>query len=341
MNVTYYIGAGASAGALPTIENMGKKIQECYDDLTNNKNLSLTKDDYSQHNGLSLLDYELMLFNDLLWLKKICEDHISVDTYAKKLFIQNNMIETQKLKLILTVYFVIEHNYKITIDIRYDNFIASLIDNNTEYLPTNVNIISWNYDFQFEKSLKSFLGDDSTYTVDDLINIYPSIINPDHKLNNKFSVFKLNGKVGYRLPNYYSYETFIETNYPEINKDFMIAILTKYRLFSTATNRKLLLSFAWENTPEKRQTIEFAKQKTKGTEILVVIGYSFPYVNREIDRDIIRSMPELKKVYFQAPDDYPLEYIQSFECIIPNCKERGIQLIPINKTRQFFIPSEL
>ena len=49
-----------------------------------------------------------------------------------------------------------------------------------------------------------------------------------------------------------------------------------------------LLTFAWESQNHQRfsNSLELSKEIIKGSEILVVIGYSFPFFNREIDKEI-------------------------------------------------------
>jgi hypothetical protein len=62
------------------------------------------------------------------------------------------------------------------------------------------------------------------------------------------------------------------------------------------------LELSWEHNRNSGY-YKALKKSIDSTEILVVIGYSFPFFNREIDRLLLKeSMPNLKKVYFQAPD---------------------------------------
>ena len=61
------------------------------------------------------------------------------------------------------------------------------------------------------------------------------------------------------------------------------------------------LTFAWEAGDRQSITIERAKKVVAETEELVIIGYSFPYVNRVIDKDLIGSMLSLKNVFIQDP----------------------------------------
>ncbi len=60
------------------------------------------------------------------------------------------------------------------------------------------------------------------------------------------------------------------------------------------------LSFAWEKNGSK-DTVEFldnAERSVIGTQVLVIVGYSFPFFNREIDRRMLSKMGiDLEKIY--------------------------------------------
>lgn len=58
------------------------------------------------------------------------------------------------------------------------------------------------------------------------------------------------------------------------------------------------LSYAWEHDGEN-ELLQTILKRVEDTEVLVVIGYSFPYVNRRIDRYIFNSMKSLKKIHIQ------------------------------------------
>ena len=70
----------------------------------------------------------------------------------------------------------------------------------------------------------------------------------------------------------------------------------------------MLISYAWEKEwgsdrdyPYVNERLNYAKAAARAAEILVVIGYSFPFFNREIDKIIFSEMPTIKKIYFQDP----------------------------------------
>ena len=81
-----------------------------------------------------------------------------------------------------------------------------------------------------------------------------------------------------------------------------------YFSFKTTLNRETLLSFAWEDeaiSSKKifhEQRLPVAREIASQTQILVIIGYSFPFFNRDIDKVIMNTMmPSLQKIYVQDP----------------------------------------
>lgn len=104
-----------------------------------------------------------------------------------------------------------------------------------------------------------------------------------------------------------------------------------------ANTYTLECEFGWE---EDEQGLEELKNKIQHTKILVVIGYSFPYFNRQVDRAIIKAMTNLEKVYFQAEsEEATIKMVESFKAIEDPAKT--IKKECINDANQFFIPYEL
>jgi hypothetical protein len=96
------------------------------------------------------------------------------------------------------------------------------------------------------------------------------------------------------------------------------------------------ISFAWEEDSLKTNIVDAAIAGTKETNILLVIGYSFPFFNREVDRKIIGAMTGLEKVYFQAPDADDLK--ERFFAIRDDAI--NIKLVPRKDLKQFVFPHE-
>ena len=76
--------------------------------------------------------------------------------------------------------------------------------------------------------------------------------------------------------------------------------------------------------------------RTYDTRELVVVGYSFPYVNNEMDTFILQNMSKLEKVVVQ---DLNFEDVKErIEGIIEPTK-RNVKIVPKNSLQQFYIPN--
>ncbi|MCH5332058.1 MAG: hypothetical protein J1E33_06615, partial [Alistipes sp.] len=97
------------------------------------------------------------------------------------------------------------------------------------------------------------------------------------------------------------------------------------------------LSFAWENAKDD-VFMDSVCRTIINAEILVVIGYSFPFFNREIDRRIVSAMPKLKTVYIQDP--YASNVQENFKAVLyPNNYQINYELR--TNVAQFVLPNEL
>ena len=97
------------------------------------------------------------------------------------------------------------------------------------------------------------------------------------------------------------------------------------------------LSFAWEISEKQNQLMGLIKQTTVDTESIVVIGYSFSYFNREIDRAIFAGMPNLKTIYIQDPNPDAVE--PSLRAALPELSKVKIEYQ--KDCTQFYLPREL
>jgi hypothetical protein len=131
-------------------------------------------------------------------------------------------------------------------------------------------------------------------------------------------------------------ERFYNSDRAKIPKDILNGILIAQNDVRTDARRLTAsgLLFAWEDFDDN--FFKKIQECVSDAQTLVVIGYSFPYVNREIDRRIIRDyMKNLKKVYFQSTE--PDEIMQRFSSV----RSDNVDRISIKDIKQFYIPSEL
>ena len=97
------------------------------------------------------------------------------------------------------------------------------------------------------------------------------------------------------------------------------------------------LSFAWEEANFKDKWLSTIKATIEDTEQVVVIGYSFPFFNREMDRLVFRNMPKLEKVYVQDINTAAVR--QAMQAVLPT--KMSVSTIPISDCGQFYLPAEL
>ena len=269
------------------------------------------------------------LYKELKWLKEKCRTYPTIDTFAKKCTVTGDWRDLNRLKNALSSFFALIQSHEKR-DLRYDGFIASIIQDDGS-LPKNISVLSWNYDYQMEYVLQDF---SSLRT--DILHIWQnqgitckgfgSFID-----NSKFNCVKLNGTAmfsiiqGNKLIDPSSYDpSRIEHWYSE-------------HFMSWKSN----ISFAWEKDD---QFIERVIPLVKDAKVLVVIGYSFPFVNRAVDKKLIQNMDALKTVYIQ--DTAASDVRQSFETLLTENQRKGLaqrllQVHPRTSVNQFIIPNEL
>nr|WP_288210272.1 hypothetical protein [uncultured Dysgonomonas sp.] len=340
--VTYYFGAGASYSALPIVNQIPDRIENLISLMKRDEYKLNSEISYKENNiaRFSQLEIQELFIEDLEWLLEKTKNHASIDTFAKKLFITEQDDELKRLKNAFSVFLILEQSITKT-NMRYDSFFASILDDDYHPLPNNIKIVSWNYDYQFEKAYSEYTRNSTLSHNQGLLNILNKYSkNSDRIKKDSFEIIKLNGSsniisTDWRQLNFYNNN--ITTPFSigfisDVLHNYAILRFPRPHLYSG-------LSFAWEtfNYEYQIDIVEHTLSMTEETEILIVIGYSFPYFNREIDRKIIGNMKNLKKVYFQAPDAENLkERFLSIRTDIPQD-----QLLCRHDVGQFLLPNEL
>lgn len=378
-NITYLLGAGASANCMPVISNMQVRIRylreflETFSDKKLNPAAYLTmgfnKDYQSEYDQLQ---------TELAWLLEESRPHQTVDTLAKKLYHTDND-SLLRLKRVLIFYFLLEQlfyfqtgdvNLKNTEtfipkqipDKRYDSFIASILKNeaNKVEIKPGIRVITWNYDMQFEMAFRNYRKNADAYifNVQKQLQVIPSrrCLDDPTYFNmidiDKFSIIKLNGLALFDNEDANNYRTVLDEA-PINNRDRMNHFFTYCKqMFQNDWKEKnfvKMFNFCWEHNSSFThtytgidKTLKLAKQVAEKTDILVVIGYSFPFFNRETDSILINSMKNLRKVYIQDlpanVDDLVSVFKSSFELLKGNVP---VNVKPVPSTHSFFLPTEL
>ena len=293
----------------------------------------LTLQDYFYGYTIAPFKTQQKLIADLCWIVEETKSKRTIDDFAFSLFRNGKLDELINLKLALTVYFVCQQIQKPH-DYRYSGFLESILKRSDNSFPKNVKILTWNYDFQIEKCYGSMTKNYRLHENSKGLNVATKHANLDSFDENRFGVVKLNGTTNIIKSDGTGGYDFIDT----IERDFDVITLERVLLHyaNGLYNRNEYfpgISFAWEVQEGHNEIVKAAMRATVETEVLVVIGYSFPDVNLEIDREIIQNMSKLKKIYYQIPEaNTKIDEIKRKLCLT------DIEVCPEVKKERFFNP---
>ena len=338
----YYLGAGASCGirdksgkiieGLPLVS----EIPSQYDEFREFIYKTVIPEDavYTFHGfinttGKDMAEEKQNMLNAIDELKDKIQEHATIDTYARKLYLIGDKRTLEKLKCILSLFFIWEQLVHKP-DSRYDTFLANVLEAESLKLPKDISILSWNYDSQIEIAYRSYrMNSGLTIYEKNIQGQWPQITSNGRIVKVNGSATLANGSVLQEIKN---------------NKEIpIVAQLIHYYSYTMSDTSQLgfqfktHLSFAWEDSLNQQKMNDTIKNTVSDTQQVVVVGYSFPYFNREIDRQIFKVMPNLKKVYIQ--DKNPNAVMQSLEAVFPAGIE--IQTKTIDDCTQFYLPAEL
>ncbi len=348
--ITYFIGAGASFHSLPLIRTMGVRMQAFSSFLK-----------HQRENGEIKKELIQPFIDELDKLITHEKESTSIDAYAKELTNSNKQMELHRLKMVLSSYFIFEQLIKpediifyekdgktkvsseiqemlsTPIDRRYRTFWADYINGFDSVPASNIKIISWNYDMQFEFAF-SRLKNYSLELTQQEIQVFPAKLKTIDKkkfcllkINGTAGLFRENGKEINKLENYFDLKQHHLNNF---NLELLLNIFNQNysRVFTEP-----VFSFAWEENSITNETRKIAKEILNETNILVIIGYSFPSFNRTIDRQLFENIESIEKIYYQAPINEINELIMRLEGVNPRLRELTIG---IENLAKFHIPNE-
>ena len=337
--VTYLLGAGASAKALPLVGDDFKRRVEIFVQELRRIN--------SYNNEMFSSDNLFVLILDQIKL------HASPDTYAKKLFLLGKEWESNyyQFKTFLSCYIIWEQLNKkyleqeknqkgdskiekifTTLDYRYDVLCAA-IQEKSATLPKNFSLVTWNYDLQFERTLHQYEkpGIPLHQTFQGLVD--------DNK------IYRLNGSAWFEYQDgekiIYPFDNLLinDNDYLKLFCEIIKDEKSKYRNH---------LRFAWEKNED---SINKAQNSFVQSNSAVIIGYSFPYYNRSIDWQILSTFrgATKKNIYLQYPTEEEFHKIKDKLILMfaskLNWNEDTVltqfNFIPIVNHDQFYIPDEL
>lgn len=352
-NITYLLGAGASYKAMPIVSEMKQAIHEIQQ-IIGTVYHKMKKRPNENKGSFHMIE---IFYNHLAQLIDISEDYKTIDTYARKLVLTQNEDELHKLKATLSIIFELWQSWKYRskflgpgiestnvsaekefIDSRYTTLFSNLLNlsDNKLSLPPNIKFLTWNYDTQIERSLNLFLEEKEFNNVFNHFKIYPQIKNYYYEPNPQ--IVHLNGIAGTFLTDKENHASIINRFEPNAEIDTAILKLTKcYEWLEkgeASFNSKF--NFAWEDTKFANEARERAIGIMSKTHILVVIGYSFPSFNLNVDRKLFeafKSGSKSKAIYYQdlTPNKSIISESFGFD---------SSRIVTIESTDQFFLPRQ-
>jgi hypothetical protein len=333
--ITYLFGAGASALKLPTIKGLPERIKFIKDYFNDNYNYDNEEILKSQNFEAKAIDAKQFVLEGFDKLYDASQNHSTIDTYAKKLDLTSREREVNELIYILAIYFNLEQKL-VGNDPRYDTFLISILDSSAYQFPENVKFLSWNYDLQFELAYNKLIDRTGGFLEFERFNTRTR-----NWEKNKFTSVKINGSCNVVSGSFGDLCVLVKnlhlSNSSKDDIDWALSYgIHKIKNGNRGFQGRVNIDFAWYKDSESLSKIAELHNET---EVLVVVGYSFPFFNREVDRKIIRAMNNLKTIYIQ--DLYPENIVTRFLSILPDWKKRGIEIIPINSVDEFFLPPQL
>ena len=307
-NITFLLGAGASYYACPVWKEQAEKMVQLA-----KKYLREKSPNFSEEMPADLEEYEKIIW-DIGYFGTKALKFGTIDTYAKKLYLNHSYSELSRLKLSVSVFFTIwqlTDDYDLKnrmnkefeeIDRRYISLFASILESEGGAklkIKDNIKFVTWNYDLQLELAYKSFCHDGASwnYMFD---NLYFRVNHLNHK---PLQICHLNGYHGF----YKSNDK--ETCFIDIpNSKNIVEMLKELGFLPESLSRRQLnlsdhINYAWESNSFSNKTREEAKKIFVETDILIIIGYSFPNFNKEIDKMLFDNLRKKSvKIYYQDPN---------------------------------------
>jgi hypothetical protein len=313
MNITYLLGAGASAKACPILRAQGETMIALAKMFLDPE---ITEQNFKIMNSG---DPGVVIMHDMLRFGQYSLKYGTIDTYAKKLYFSDDYEhDLDRLKLSVSVFFTIwesmKSDYPIkskyeNIDSRYISLLASVLEKTSKRVPKlkdNIKFITWNYDLQLERAFKSFCMDHFTW---DEVSKY-LIFKPSLSQSISLDVCHLNGYNGYYFTAPKSDKQIKEVDTIDRNlQDKDLPAILKEIDFIVESQRRDQLSFsehinyAWESNQLAQVTRNEAANILSKTDTLIIVGYSFPPFNKEIDKQLFVHLQGRKtRIFYQDPN---------------------------------------
>lgn len=329
--IIYLLGAGASRGVRDEKQHgmnyyssgmpIVSEIQDCLD-----KYCSTFYPHIGFGDGRSHIKHPAV-YKELTWLRDICKDNPTLDTYAKKMYVKGDLKELERLKRALAIFFTLIQSREKR-DMRYDSFMEAVVDDRG-MMNSQISILTWNYDKQCEYAFHEY---ELSKTSSSHQFMYARIACKGYTSRyldySDSNLVKLNGMAAFKpLRDQYLFE---EDDYTLDRFERMIS--------SNTTDFTNFISYAWE---EDNDFIDKVVPLTNDTEMLVVIGYSMPPVNRNVDMKLLQGMKNLKSIVIQDKNcDLVKRHLLN---LLDDCQKQALENHISYETdlSSFFVPTSI
>jgi hypothetical protein len=339
--ITYILGAGASSQSMPLVTSFVERFRNF---------LGFLKFQSDSENGQKVFEHATGFIEEV-------EIHLSFDTFFKKLFHQEQAVMIALYKKVLLLYFIYEHLIQLdfkegpsplksmgklkNLDPRYDALIAGLLEARRDKpnFFIKLNFITWNYDLNLFNSIKNFLF--PSVSLGGLVNVADQELN-FFLVSDQCSIIHLNGLMYHPILND------IKPVAPGPLKEMYKSLIDNfYGSQSPMEGFSSRMKFAWESIESKRGQTELyfitkAQEFIQKSKKIIIIGYSFPLYNRQIDLSFLNSTSlQGKTTYIQDPDATNLKstFSEGFGVDFVNTPLTFCE--PITDCKSFFVPRDV
>lgn len=336
----YVIGAGASTPMVPIVKDVGDRIDEQCRLLDRffkfNKITHVNCADRPIEVNAALRHYA----KALKVLKSIKHPH-TFDAHARQLYKDNKFSSKAeafvRFKAALVAFFTIEQGRNLHRHGRYTHFFEELImncDKGRWCIPSNVKILSWNYDHYPAVTLGEIKGHH------DILHISRSfgITTIDQYDGNGFSVMHLNGMIGnHEIEGATPLIPSRRTTPIDFISKALACVLCAHRAEGLSDTSEIALRFSFEAPSVLRENLAKVRAEIADVHTIVVIGYSFPLSNAVIDGAVLSELTKVQKVIIQARTTGP-QIWESMKGRNPRFRDSMLQII--TDPAKFVLPEE-
>ncbi len=313
--ITYLLGAGASYNAIPIV----KELNSAFNIIAS----KVQETNFTVGTNADKNDFEKAKEDFIKLLKEAAqkgEAFGSIDTYARKLFLKDDS-HLAKIKAAITLFLVTwqemgnkqelasklgREKIFTHIDNRYIGLLSNYLQKGTAIssllLPQNVKFISWNYDIQLERAINEFVEYGDIEHIFKDFNVFPS--QKEFSEEQIPDIVHLNGIAGIYRTKEGIKNIFDRGKTPATHME----VFNRLMFFITSVSRNQIhnhehFTYAWENDDVSKKALKYSIDIFKETELLVIIGYSFPTFNDTIDKQLMNAFLHGKgrMIYYQDP----------------------------------------